>query len=107
MAAIQRPLSREEAGITREAIPPGAAKLLAALVSEERAPQGLPSRGGSARDRARREVVCVSRGRNYRTRSELVAEIERRFAAMNEEQDCVGSTPRSAAASRRLKPASW
>jgi hypothetical protein len=32
MAAIQRPLSREEAGITREAIGRGAAKLLAALV---------------------------------------------------------------------------
>jgi hypothetical protein len=32
MAAIQRPLSREEAGIVREAIPPGPAKLLQALV---------------------------------------------------------------------------
>jgi hypothetical protein len=32
MAPIPPPISREEAGITREAIPPGAAKLFAALV---------------------------------------------------------------------------
>jgi hypothetical protein len=32
MAAIQRPMSREEAGITRKAIPPGPAKLVAAMV---------------------------------------------------------------------------